>query len=289
MKIPLPRLLGFSSFIAASFFGATQEAHATLLSYWNFNNTSVGYLSGNGSLGSFSTSAAAYGETYTQTNNSTAGTLGSNTANSTAFNGSAIKIDFSNLATAGTSIINGKTSSAYTAQGQTSTVVGGYGTFADDTTNRAASDSTTGGSMIIMNPSGTELGKYVVFSLSSLGYNTLSLTYATRISSGATGTETWTYSTDGTNFSSLTSITSITQASFGLQTLNLSTLSSNALDNQSAFYLRMTIGTGSSGSYSFDNIQLTGTATAVPEPSTYALLGGAGALGLAFFIRRKRR
>jgi len=287
MKISLPRLTAFWTILATSFVWAANDAHATLLSYWNFNNVSPAYNTG--TLGSFSTSAAAYGEAYTQTNNSTAGTLGSNTANSTVFNGSAIKIDFSNLATAPTPIINGKIYSGYTQQGQTNTVVGGYGTFADDTTNRVAGDATTGGSMIIMNPSGSEQGKYITFSLSSLGYNTLSLTYATRISGSSTGTETWTYSTDGTNFNSLTSITSITQGSFGSQSLNLTSLSSFALDNQSAFYLRMTIGTGTSASYAFDNFQLTGTAIAVPEPSTYALLGGAGALCLAFIIRRKRR
>lgn len=289
MNIRITRLSALSALTAAAFFGTAHEAHATLLSYWNFNNASPAYLSGNGTLGSFSTSAASYGETYTQTNNSTAGTLGGNTANSTAFNGSAIKIDFSNLATATDPIINGKTFvSGYTTQGQTNTTLGGYGNFLDDTTNRVAGDSTTGGSLIIMNPSGATVGKYITFSLSSLGYNTLSLSFATRISGGTTGTELWSYSLDGTNFTSLGSVTP-TAGSFGLQTLNLSSLSSTALDNQAAFYVRMTIGTGTSASYALDNIQLNGTLSAIPEPSTYALLGGTGALGLAFVIRRKRR
>lgn len=277
-----------SALAAASFLGAAQEARATLLSYWNFNNVSPGYLSGNGSLGSLGTSSAAYGEAYTQVNNSTAGTLGANTANGTVFSGSAIKIDFANLATAATPIINGKTFvSTYTLQGQTNTSFGGYGTFSDNTTNRVAGDNTTGGSLIIMNPSGAELGKYITFSLSSLGYDTLSLSYASRISAGATGTETWSYSLNGTSFTSLGSI-SPTVGSFGLHSLNLSSLSSGALDNQSAFYLRMTIGTGTAASYAFDNIQLTGTAVSpIPEPSTFALLGGLGSLGVAALRRRR--
>lgn len=282
MNIRLPRLFCFSSALAASFLASTQDAHATLLSYWNFNNASPGYLSGNGSLGSFSTTAASYGESYASDY------LSSNTANGTVFNSSAIKIDFANLSTAPTPIINGKTSPGYTTQAQTNTTVGGYGVFADSTTNQVSGDSTTGGSLIIMNPSSSELGKYITFSLSSLGYNTLSLSYATRISGSSTGTETWSYSLDGTNFSALTSLTSLSAGSFGLQTLNLSSLSGSALDNQSAFHLRMTIGNGTTSSYAFDNFQLTGTTTAVPEPSTYALLGGVGALGLAMASRRKR-
>lgn len=283
MKIPNKLLLAA---FALGMLGIHQTASAatSLLSYWNFNNDSPGYLSGNGTLGSLRTAAAAYGEAYTQTNNSTPGTLASNTANSTVFNGAAIKIDFSNLATATQPIINGKTYvSSYTTQAQTNTSLGGYGTFANDTTNQVSGDITIGGSFIIMNPSGAELGKYITLSLSSAGYDTLVLSFATRMSGGATGTEVWTYSTDGTTFSSLGSVTP-TAGSFGLKSLNLSTLSSNALDNQSAFYLRMAIGTGTSASYALDNLQLTGVA--IPEPNTAALLGG---LGAVLLLRRRRR
>jgi hypothetical protein len=284
----LPRLLVLSSVVASSFVATTREAHATLLSYWNFNNVSPSYLSGNGTLGSFSTSSAAYGEAYVQTNNSTAGSLRGNTANNTVYNSASIGIDFSNLGTIATPLINGKTNaSTYASQGNTNSAFGGYGSFLDSTVNRVNGDSTTGGSLIVMNPSGAAVGKYVTFSLSSLGYDTLSLSYATRISASTTGTETWSYSLDGTNFSSLTSLTSLSQGSFGTQTLNLSSLSGSALDNQSSFYLRMTIGTGTSASYAFDNFQLTGTASAIPEPSTFALLGGLGALG--FGLSRRRR
>lgn len=283
-----PRLFVLSALAASSVLATAHDAHATLLSYWNFNNTNPAYLSGNGTLGSFSTSSAAYGETYSQDNASTAGTLSSNTANGTVFSGSSIKIDFSNLGTAATPIINGKISPAYTTQGQTNTTVGGYGVFADSTTNQVAGDTTTGGSLIIMNPSGTTLGKYITLTLSSAGYNALTLSFATRISGGSTGTELWSYSLNGTDFTSLGSITP-TAGSFGLQSLNLSSLSSTALDNQSVFYLRMTIGTGTSASYAFDNIQLNGTAiSAVPEPSVFALIGGLAALGFATGRRPKR-
>jgi hypothetical protein len=293
MNTRLPRLLALSSVLVAAFVVSTQEAHATLLTYWNFNNVSPAY-NGSGSpgiLGSFSTTPnGTYGETYTpNATASTGGTLSSNTANSTVFNGSGIKIDFSNLATVSSPIINGKSaSSSYANQADTFTTFGGYGVFTDSTVNRAGTDTTTGGALIIMNPSGAEQTHYITFALSSAGYNALVFTYSTRASSG-TASQIWSYSLDGTNFSGNTTINPTVNGTFNTQTLNLSTISATALDNQDTFYLRMTINNGASSSYAFDNFQLNGTAiSAVPEPSTYSLLGGAGVLGLALFSRRKR-
>src|SRR6478672_12393705 len=80
-------------------------APAAVLSYWSFNNTNPAF---NTNLGSFSLTAASYGEAYSQTSSSAPGTLASNTSNSTVFNGSNIKIDFANIATISTPTINGK-------------------------------------------------------------------------------------------------------------------------------------------------------------------------------------
>lgn len=82
----------------------------------------------------------------------------------------------------------------------------------------------------------------------------------------------------------LGTISPTANATFQSASLDLSTLSANALDDQSTIFLRMTISTpNTGGSYAFDNIQMTGTA--VPEPSAAALLGGLGGLLL---IRRRR-
>lgn len=264
----------------------TQEAHATLLTYWNFNNTSPAY---NTNLGSFSTSSAVYGEAYTQADTSHAGTLASNTSNNTVFNGSGIKIDFSNIDTIATPTINGKKWSDHSSQEGTGGSAG-FGTFSSSSTNLVGTD-TAGNSLLFLNPGNGMNGKYITFSLSSLGYNSLTLTYDTRLSSAMTsGSEIWTYSTDGTNYNTLTTLNPTRDSNFNLQTLNLSSLSGSVLDNQSTFYLRLSFNSSSgNGSYGLDNIQLNGTAiSAVPEPSTYALLGGVGALGLAFVSRRKR-
>jgi len=183
---------------------AFQQAKADLLSYWNFNNDSPAYST---NLGSFSTTAAAYGETYSQVSTSLSGTLSSNTSNSTVFNGSAIKMDFSNIDTliinSGTGpTINGKKWSDHTNQEGTGGPAG-YGTFTGSTTNAIGSD-TAGNSLIFLNPGTSLNGKYITLSLSSLGYGTLSLSYATRLSSAmGSGSEIWTYSTDGTNFTPL--------------------------------------------------------------------------------------
>ena len=275
---PLTKLL-----LIASAFCAFHQADAALLTYWNFNNDSPGYLSGNGTLGSFNTSAAAYGEAYTQVNNSTPGTLASNTLNSTVFNGSSIKMDFTNLGTAATPMINGKTAaSSYTVNGQTSTSFGGYGTFLDSTLNRVAGDATTGGSFIIMNPSGTEQGKYVTLSLSSAGYSSLQLSFATRSSSG-TASQAWTYSLNNITYFNLTTFSTTVDGNFHIHTLDFTTLIGSALDDKASFYLRVSPNSGNTSSYAFDNIQLTGTA--IPEPSTWALL--AFSLTTVVVLRRR--
>lgn len=255
-----------------------------LLSYWNFNNDSPAYNSG--TLGSFNTTAASYGEAYSQTSNSVAGTLRANSANGTLFSGSSIYINFSNLGTISNATINGKTAPGYTTQNITSGNAG-YGVFSDSTVNRAGSDATTGGSLLLLNTAGNANGKYITLSLSSVGYATLSLSYATRLTSAVTASQAWSYSLDGINFLSLATLSPTANGNFSAQTLNLSGLSGAVLDNQSSFFLRMTYTSANTqGSQAFDNFQLTGVA--VPEPATGALwLGGLGCILIS--TRRIRR
>lgn len=283
----IPRLLTLSSALAACFMASYQEANAALLSYWNFNNNSPAF---NTNLGSFSTTAASYGEQYNQTANSVPGTLSANSANGTVFTTGSIS--FASISSITNATINGKTAPGYTLQNATSGNAG-YGVFSEATgnLNRVSGDTTTGGSLLFLNPGGNANDKAIIFTLSSSGYDTLSLSYATRFANGFAGTETWSYSLDGTNYFALGSALSISgNATWGVQTLDFTSLIGTVLNNQSTFYLMMKANVPTNGgSYALDNIQLNGTAiSAVPEPSTYALLGGAGALGLALFSRRKR-
>lgn len=270
---PTPSLLACAVGAICATYPAMSQA--SLISYWNFNNVSPAYVSS--TLGSFSGTAASYGEAYASQK------LSSNTANGTIYSGSGVSLDFANLsAGVNNAIINGKVAGG-SSQAQTNTVFGGFGAFTDTTLNRVAGDTSTGGSMIIMNPSGTELGHYLTFTLSSAGYDSLALSYDTRLSNGFAGNEVWSYSLNGTAFSPLGTISPTANSTFSTQSLNLSTLSAGALDNQPTFYLRMTLTSNTNGgSFAFDNIQLTGTS--VPEPATLGSLAA-----LAMLIARRRR
>jgi hypothetical protein len=255
------------------------SSQAALLSYWNFNNVSTAYNSTGGVLGSFNTTAASYGEQYTV--GTSTYRLSSNTANSTVFNSSSVYLDLTNLTTVTSAVVNGMSG---TTRATTSSGTGGFGGFADTTTNRVSSDTTTGDSLIILNPSGAENGHYIQLSLSSAGYSGLTLTYDTRLQSSKTGTETWTYSTDGgTTWNSIATLSLTGTGSFSTQTVDLTSLT--ALNNQSTFLLRMAI-SGASASFAIDNLQLTAS---VPEPAAcLSILSGIAMLGVLRRIRRRR-
>ncbi len=72
----------------------------------------------------------------------------------------------------------------------------------------------------------------------------------------------------------------------------IKTLSQSSLSIQLTGADRFAIqGWGSSGASALqlDNIRITGSLTAIPEPSTYAAILGAVALGIVFYQRRKSR
>jgi hypothetical protein len=152
------------------------------------------------------------------------------------------------------------------------------------TLNLALGDMTGAGSALrvtFSNGGGGGNAKSFQFTVNTVNLSNLSLSYATRASSGG-HIQTLSYSTNGTTFTNVgtfTPTTSFTQASFN----NLPT----AVDNQSSVTFRITItGVGGNGNQfnDFDNIQLTGNA--VPEPAT--VVGGLlGALGLCWHQRRR--
>jgi PEP-CTERM motif len=83
-------------------------------------------------------------------------------------------------------------------------------------------------------------------------------------------------------------------------TVNLSTVTSDAVDNEATLFLRFvdesaaTSGAinggnvGTAGTDRMDNVVIMGTPEAVPEPSTIALFGMGGAACLGFFRRLKK-
>lgn len=130
-------------------------------------------------------------------------------------------------------------------------------------------------------------GNYIQFSVSTVGFTDVSLSYATiRTSEGFT-TQTLSYSTDGgitfTTFGSFSpTTTGFTTALFDLSAVN-------SIENQLSVTFRITFSGASnpSGTNTIDNLQVNGIPVVpVPEPAT--VVGGLlGVAGLCFNQRRR--
>jgi MYXO-CTERM domain-containing protein len=133
------------------------------------------------------------------------------------------------------------------------------------TTSGAASLALLGGTANSAN------GKSLVFKFSMTGLANLAVSYATQKTNTGFATQTWDYSTDGSNWFSAGSVASIPTA-FAVQTLGTVT----GLNGAATAYLRLTVtgATSASGNNRLDNIVL--NADAVPAPGAIALIGLAG-------------
>lgn len=162
--------------------------------------------------------------------------------------------------------------------------VSGFSYIAGTTTNIATGDLTgagqalnvTGGTSLVNN------GKSFEFSVSTVGFQNLSLSYATKGTSTGFNLQTVSYSIDGTTFTTLGTVTPTT--TFVAQSFNLPTDANN--DATVTFRFTLTGASGSTGSNTFDNIQVLGDITPVPEPTT--VIGGLlGVVGLCWHQRRR--
>jgi hypothetical protein len=172
---------------------------------------------------------------------------------------------------------------------QNSTITTNFGTgdvnvAAGSTLNQASGDGTGAGQSLSMADGSNNNGNWIQFSVSTVSFTDLALSFAARSTgTGFTGIE-LSYSTDGTTFTSFSTYTSPQDSVFHLATFDLSSVT--AIDNQSSVTLRLTFSgaTTTAGSTNLDNIQV----TAVPEPAT--VLGGLlGLAGLCFHQRRRLR
>jgi len=137
-------------------------------------------------------------------------------------------------------------------------------------------------------------GNWFQFNVSTLGFENLVVTYAGRTTGTGLRTLAWSYSVDGDSFTHFTTVDHVElfgSANYGLVTLDLSSIT--AMNNQSQISLRGTLSAlegqtapTAAGNTRFDNVQF--TATAIPEPSTYAALLGVVVLG-AVALRRRRK
>ncbi|HEY8967041.1 MAG TPA: PEP-CTERM sorting domain-containing protein, partial [Candidatus Methylacidiphilales bacterium] len=144
--------------------------------------------------------------------------------------------------------------------------------------------------MTINNTSGTSsVTDTLIFNLDTVGYQGISLSYAGRYY-GTNPTFTWSYSTDGTNYTTLTPTKTGSLTAAG-SFYDISYAFGSSLDNLSAVSLKLsfTANAGVNLSYGIDNLQvLASSPLAVPEPSAW-LLFGAGGMLLALAGRARRR
>ncbi len=161
---------------------------------------------------------------------------------------------------------------------------GTFGTFAGNVLNALNADP-SGGALAVQSGAGNvNNGNYFQFAVSSLGFQDVVLTYATRGTSSGFTSHDFSFSTDGINFTSLGSQPAVITSTWAVTTLDLSAVP--AADNAAGLIVRITLNGATStnglGNNRFDNVQF--NATQVPTPGALALLG----LGGIVALRRRR-
>ncbi len=147
------------------------------------------------------------------------------------------------------------------------------------TTLNAPEGVSSGGSLSIQG--GTEAGNngaYFQIALDMSGLTDLQVSYATRGTSTGFSSQTWSWSTDGVNFTDFSTVSDTNVSSYFVVDLGVL----NTLDGAATAFLRVTFdgATASTGNNRLDNLTL----SAVPAPGAIALLGVAGLAG----SRRRR-
>lgn len=127
------------------------------------------------------------------------------------------------------------------------------------------------------------IGGALIFTLPTTGYQNIIVKFATRRSGSGAGTQTWSYTLDGSSYVVFTTVT-INDADPALTTLDLSSITGS--NNNANFKLKVEFSQGAGGTVGnnrFDNFTLEGTTTGGGDttPPTATIVPANGAISVA--------
>lgn len=137
-----------------------------------------------------------------------------------------------------------------------------------------------------------DAGAEFAFQVSTLGVSVSDIRFSAQILDVEDRSTTWSLQYGlGASPTAFTTIGTFSDPAVFGATPVIASAFGDALNNQASIWLRVvaltpSTGSGSRDTFAIDDFSI--TATAVPEPGAFALLGGAAALGLALSLRRRR-
>jgi hypothetical protein len=195
--------------------------------------------------------------------------------------------NFNDIATDGSAL----PADFYGQAGSTSISFDGYGGTLDSfggSSINAQDGAPSGDDLALRNgTSGAINGTFLEIALDMSNLEDLSIEYALRSSGTGVDDVQWSYSTDGVAFTDFGPNMIGNDLGYDLVTNHFSAITTTGLDQSSTAFLRLTMDggstTSSAGNNRIDNLTI--SATVIPEPGTWALIG----LGSAVVLWRMRR
>lgn len=158
--------------------------------------------------------------------------------------------------------------------------------------NNSLGDNATNARSLVLSTSTTADNARASFRISTLtsfdSFENINVAYSARNLGSADATISWSYSLNGTDFTAIsgTSNTLSNSGAFSVFTADFSAIS--AIEGVNQVFIGLDYSETAAGASVFlDNVAIYGTAAAIPEPSSYAVL--AGVAGLALAASRRRR